>query len=182
MSCKHCGASLSCKHCGASLSCKHCGSHAHFCVLKPWSECRQESKWLFLLLLATAVSLICVCNTCLASLPSLMFLLLAFFFASSVSRLSVLLFLSLVFPFALPAVALGLAVVGLLPLHISGVNCMVLLVNYTLHEAHSLGLRCRHRRPSILKICCTTHYMGLAQARPSYRLGQALFAYRQCAH
>ena len=53
------------------------------------------------------------------------------------------------------------------------------LVYYTLHGAylHLLKFGHRHRCPSIVKIRCTTYYMGLAQARSNYKLGQALFAY-----
>ena len=91
--------------------------------------------------------------TAVSRLSALLFL--AFLFTSSVSRLSVLLFLSLVSSFPLPCTRRSLSnsvtVVGLL--------C-------TLHEHHSHLLRlgrCHRRRcPPIVKIRCTTHYMGLA--------------------
>ena len=56
--------------------------------------------------------------------------------------------------------------------HRSRSNCCCgPFVYYTLHGNHSHSLRLGHRRchcPPIVKICCTTLYMGLTRARPNY--------------
>ena len=91
--------------------------------------------------------------TAVSQLSALLFL--AFLFASSVFRLSVLLFLSLVSSFPSPCS------------HRSRSNSVT--VAGLLHEPCSHSLRLGHHHcPSIVKIRCTPHYMGLAQARPSY--------------
>ena len=70
--------------------------------------------------------------------------------------------------FCLSQVSLRLAAVAL------GLTPLLLLDCNTLHEpcSHMLRLRRRHcrrrrRRPAIVKIRCTPHYMGLAQACPN---------------
>ena len=87
----------------------------------------------------------------LVSLFPLLFLLLAFLFASSVSL------------FCCFFACLSLR----LPSHHSWSNCCWVTSIRVLHTSWG-SLRLGHRRhPPIVKIRCTTNYMGLAQARPS---------------
>ena len=144
------------------------------------------------LLFASSVSLLCCSSACLSlrlislssRLSALLFLLLAFLFY--LVSLSALLFLLLAFAlsifflccfFRLPLssprqsrLSLFCCFFACLSLHLSSrrsrSNCCWVTSIRVLHTTWG-SLRFRRRRPSILKIRCTTHYMGLAQARPN---------------